>query len=194
MTLRERIGASVTDIKTRGQRLVQLNVELLAAELKKKGQEYGAAIGMLIGAGVLALYAVGFLLATITALIALLLPWWAALLIVTALLFLVIFILIQLGRSRLKKVRTPAPERAIAEMKANATVFQEGAAKVREAVRPRRPAAPADAPATGPASAVTPTAGTAPAQSPPSWTGPPAPVTETPPPEGAAPAPTDEVR
>jgi hypothetical protein len=147
MNLRERINASVTDIKTRGQRLVQLNLELLAAEMKKKGQEYGAAIGMMIGAAVLALYAVGFLLATITALIALLLPWWAALLIVTALLFLVIFILIQLGRGRLKRVRTPAPERTIAEAQATRTAFQEGLTKVRSAVKP--PRSDAEAPAAG---------------------------------------------
>lgn len=144
MNLRERINASVTDIKTRGQRLVQLNLELLAAEMKKKGQEYGAAIGMMIGAAVLALYAVGFLLATIAALIALLLPWWAALLIVTALLFLVIFILIQLGRGRLKRVRTPAPERTIAEAQATRAAFQEGLTKVRSAVKP--PPSDAEAP------------------------------------------------
>ena len=47
MGVRERITASLTDIRTRGQKLVELNVELLKAEIKKKAQEYGGAIGML---------------------------------------------------------------------------------------------------------------------------------------------------
>ena len=76
MGIRERISASVIDIRERGQRLVQLNLELLRAELKAKGQKYGAAIGMFIGAAFLALYAIGFLLATIVVAIHLALPLW----------------------------------------------------------------------------------------------------------------------
>jgi hypothetical protein len=193
MNLRERINASVADIRTRGQRLVQLNLELLAAEMKKKGQEYGAAIGMMIGAAVLALYAVGFVLATITALIALLLPWWAALLIVTALLFLVIFILIQLGRSRLKRVRTPAPERAIAEAQATRTAFQDGLTKVRSAVKPRRSDAEAPA-ASAPESASATTAPVPPSApaAPPEPSGDPAPpAAGAAPSDDAAPSPDD---
>ena len=65
MGIRERISVSLTDIRASGQRLVQLNIELLKAELKSKGQKYGATIAMFVGAGFLALYAVGFALATI---------------------------------------------------------------------------------------------------------------------------------
>jgi len=55
MRLSERLVASVTGIRTRGQRLVQLNRELLSSELQEKGRRLGAAIGLLVGAGVLAL-------------------------------------------------------------------------------------------------------------------------------------------
>ena len=55
MGLRERLAASATEIRARGQRLVELNVELLTAELKRKGEQYGRGVGLLVGAGVLAL-------------------------------------------------------------------------------------------------------------------------------------------
>ncbi len=120
MGLRERLAASATEIRARGQRLVELNVELLTAELKRKGQEYGKGIGMLVGAGVLALYFLGFALTTITVALALVLPLWLALLIVTAVLLLIVLILALVGRSTLRKAKTPVPERTVAE--ANTTV------------------------------------------------------------------------
>ena len=98
MTLRERLVASVADIRTRGQRLVQLNRELLAAELKEKGKKFGAAIALFAGAGLLSLYAIGFALTTIAVALALVLPLWLSLLIVTLALFLVVVILVLVGR------------------------------------------------------------------------------------------------
>ena len=129
MGLRERLIASVTDIRARGQRLVQLNLELLTSELKEKGRRFAAAAGLFVGAGLLALYGFGFALATITAALALVLPWWASLLIVTAVLFLVVAIMILVGRSLLEKAKNPAPEAAIAEAKATADLVK---AQVRE--------------------------------------------------------------
>jgi hypothetical protein len=131
--IRERINASLTDIRDRGQRLVQLNLELLSAELKAKGQQYGGAVGMFVGAGLLALYALGFALATIAVALALVLPLWLSLLIVTLVLFLVIGILLLVGRSRLRKAKTPAPERAIAEAKATADTVRRACATRRSA-------------------------------------------------------------
>lgn len=142
MTLRERLVASVTDIRDRGRRLVELNLELLAAELKEKGRKFGAAIGMFVTAGLLALYAVGFALATIVALLALLLPLWASLLIVTLLLFVVVAILVLVGRDQLRKIGKPEPAAAVAEAKATADLVKADArataAGVRDRMRPSR--------------------------------------------------------
>jgi len=142
MGVRERITASVTDIRARGQRLVELNVELLKAELKKKAQEYGGAIGMLVAAGLLALYALGFLLATITAALALVLPWWLSLLIVTLVLFLIIAILILAGRSKLQKLQAAPPPQAPAEAKITIATVKDGATRTAKSVRPTKKAAP----------------------------------------------------
>jgi tetrahydromethanopterin S-methyltransferase subunit G len=118
MGLRDRLNASAAEIKARSQRLVELNVELLSAELKRKGQQYGSAIGLFVGAGVLALYLLGFALATIAVVLYIWLPLWLSLLIVTAALLLIVLILALVGRSRLRKAKTLKPERAIAEAKA----------------------------------------------------------------------------
>ncbi len=137
MGIRERISVSLTDIRASGQRLVQLNIELLKAELKSKGQKYGATIAMFVGAGFLALYAVGFALATIVVAIHLALPLWLSMLIVTLALFLVIAILFLVGRSQLRKAKSPAPERAIAEAKATTDAFKTGLRGAAQGVKPK---------------------------------------------------------
>jgi len=187
MGVRERITASLTDIRTRGQKLVELNVELLKAEIKKKAQEYGGAIGMLVAAGLLSLYALGFLLATIAVVLALWLPTWLALLIVTLVLFLVIAILVLAGRSKLQKLQAAPPSQAPAEAKITIATVKDGASKTAKSLRPTKrakaavpevaemPAAETSAPATGESPAPT---DALPAQGPSDI-----PSTEVPPPE-----------
>jgi hypothetical protein len=144
MDLRRRIATRVTDIRDRGQRLVQLNLELLASELKDKGKKFGAAVGLFIAAGLFSLYALGFLLATFAAVIAVWLPVWAALLIVTAALFLLVAVLVLVGRDRFRKIGDPKPEAAIAEAKATAEMMKSNArgtmSGVAQRLRPRRAA------------------------------------------------------
>ncbi len=117
MRLGNRIFASVADVRSHAQRLVQLNVELFRAELREKGQQYGAAVGLFVGAAVLALYAFGLLLALIVVALALAIPLWLSLLIVTAVMFVIVVVLILIGRSRIAKARQSAM-RSASEMQA----------------------------------------------------------------------------
>jgi hypothetical protein len=135
--IRERINVSLTDIRSRGRRLVQLNLELLKAELKAKGQKYGAAVAMFAVAGFLALYALGFALATIVVAIHLALPLWLSMLIVTVALFLIIAILLLVGRSSLRKAKSPAPERAIAEAKTTGDTIKTSLRDTAQRVKPK---------------------------------------------------------
>ena len=144
----ERIAASLTEIRSRSRKLVQLNAELFKAELRKKAQEYGGAIGMLVAAGLLALYALGLALATVTVALALVLPLWLSLLIVTLALVLIIAILILAARSTLQKLKSAAPGQAVAEAQATVATLKAGAAKTAGSLRPTRPAGPAAAPET----------------------------------------------
>ena len=126
MGVRERITASLTRRSGRAARSsCELNVELLKAELKKKAQEYGGAIGMLAAAALLALYALGFALATIAVALALVLPSWLSLLIVTLVLFLIIAILILAGRrASCRSSRPRRPRRPPAEAKITAATVE----------------------------------------------------------------------
>jgi membrane protein implicated in regulation of membrane protease activity len=115
MAGRERLAASVADIRARAQRLLELNRELLTSEMKEKGKKAGGAAALFAGAGLFALYAVGFGLATIAVALALVLPLWLSLLIVTAALFLVVAILALVGRSLARQAQKPGPAVARAE-------------------------------------------------------------------------------
>ncbi len=137
MGLRERLVASVTDIRNRGQRLVQLNLELLASELKEKGRRFGAAIGLFAGAGVLAFYTVGFAAATVTVALALVLPLWLALLLVTVLLVLLIAILVAVGRSQMRRATQTSGDRAAAEAKKSAELLQANLRQTADGLRAR---------------------------------------------------------
>lgn len=140
MSAQESLAASVADIRERGRRLAQLHLELLRSELKEKGRKVGTAAGLFLGAGLLALYAIGFALATIAVVLALVMPWWLAMLVVTLTLFLVIAIMILVGRGIVRKLQNAPPDKALAEAKVTAELFKANAvgtaARVRAGVRP----------------------------------------------------------
>ena len=181
MALRARLAASVADIRTRGKRLAQLNLELLQAELKEKGKKFGAAVALFAGAGLLALYAIGFALTTIAVALALVLPLWLSLLIVTLVLFLIVAILVLVGRDQIRKIGPSQPETAMAEAKATADLMKanarETATRVRERAVPSRAKTepevppPATPPSGPPPAAPPPTGPDAPASGPSSDTG-----------------------
>jgi len=124
MGLRERLSASAAEIKARSQRLVELNVELLTNELKRKAQQYGTAIGVFVAAGVLALFALGFALTTITVALYHVLPLWLSLLIV--------------GRSSLKQAKTHAARTAGVEARATADAVKSQMQRTISDLAPRR--------------------------------------------------------
>ena len=137
MNLRERVVASVTDIRGRGQRLAQLNLELLKSELKEKGRRFGAALGLFAGAGVLAFYAVGFALATVAAALALVLPLWLSLLIVTLVLVLLIVVMVLVGRAQIEKANERAPRTALDEARTTVDLVKEDVRRTKAGVRDR---------------------------------------------------------
>jgi len=138
MGVRDRIATSITDIQNRGKRLIQLNVELLTAELKRKGQQFGAAIGLFVAAGVVALYAIGFALATIAVALYIVLPLWLALLIVTAALFLIVLILALVGRSRLKAAQQSPTIKPADEARKSLDFAKAQVRETAQAVVPKR--------------------------------------------------------
>ena len=99
--------------------LVRDEIALAKAELTEKGKHAGIGIGLFGGGGVLALYGVGALIATLIIVFNLFLDLWLAALIVTVLLFLVAGILALVGKKQVTKAIPPEPKEAIESVKAD---------------------------------------------------------------------------
>jgi hypothetical protein len=111
------VHAAVHDVTERVRTLARLEAELAALELRRKIGELGAGAVLIAAAGVLALFGLGFMLATAAAALALVVPTWLALLIVAGALLLIAGIALAVGLSRLKRGVPPVPEQAIEEAK-----------------------------------------------------------------------------
>jgi membrane protein implicated in regulation of membrane protease activity len=111
------VGAAVKEVAERASAIVRLELELSALELKGKVVSLGLGIGFAIGAAVMLLFMAGFAYAAIAAALALVLPTWAALLVVTGILLLKAAVLGMLALGRIKKGTPPVPEQAIREAK-----------------------------------------------------------------------------
>ncbi len=111
------VGAAAKQVAEHASTLAKLELELAGLELKQKASALGAGAGLGVGAAVVALYAVGFLFATIAVALAIVVDAWLAVLIVTVGLFLLAGVLGLLARARIKRATPPVPELAIREAK-----------------------------------------------------------------------------
>ena len=100
-------------------RLVKDEIALAKAELTEKGKHAGIGVGLFGGGGVLALYGVGALFATLIIVLDLFLPLWLAALIVTVVLFASAGVLALLGKKQVTQAVPPEPSAAIASAKAD---------------------------------------------------------------------------
>jgi hypothetical protein len=100
-------------------RLVKDEIALAKAELTEKGKHAGIGVGLFGGGGVLALYGVGALFATLIIVLDLFLPLWLAALIVTVVLFASAGVLALLGKKQVTQAVPPEPSDAIASAKAD---------------------------------------------------------------------------
>lgn len=111
------VGAAAKHVAEHASSLARLELELAGIELKRKIGALGAGIGLAVAAGLIALFALGFLLATIAAVLSTFLDAWLALLLVTVGLFAITAILGLLALTRIKRGTPPVPEQAIREAK-----------------------------------------------------------------------------
>jgi uncharacterized membrane protein YqjE len=100
-------------------RLVRDEIALAKVELAEKGKHAGIGIGLFGGGGVLAIYGVGGLIATLIIVLNLWLSLWLAALIVTVALFVVAGILALLGKGQVSKAVPAQPTEAVTSVKAD---------------------------------------------------------------------------
>lgn len=107
------VAELVTALSEQSSRLARQEVELAKAELTEKGKKIGVGVGAFGAAGVVALYAVGALVATAILLLAEAVTPWLAALIVTVVLAAIAGILALTGKKSVEAGSPPVPERAI---------------------------------------------------------------------------------
>jgi uncharacterized membrane protein YqjE len=111
------LGALVNDLTTQVPQLIRSEIRLAQAELTEKGKRAGIGIGMFGGAGIVALYGVGALIATLILLLALAMDAWLAALIVTVVLFAIAGVLALLGKKQVDQATPLAPQMAVEGVK-----------------------------------------------------------------------------
>ena len=99
--------------------LVHDELRVAVAEVKVKGKHAGLGAGLVGGAGAVALYGLGALIATAILALALVLPAWLATLIVTIVLFAVAGVMALIGRGQVRQIGSPVPEQAVDSVKAD---------------------------------------------------------------------------
>ncbi|MER5776726.1 phage holin family protein [Streptomyces sp. NPDC002039] len=107
--------------------LVRQELNLATAEMREKGRGLGLGAGLLSGAGLFGILALQGLAATGIVALALVLPLWAAALVVTGVLAVIAAVLAAAGKKQAVRATPPAPERTIDSVKADVAEIKERA-------------------------------------------------------------------
>jgi Putative Actinobacterial Holin-X, holin superfamily III len=105
------MGELVKQLAEETSTLVRQEIELARVEMTAKARRAGIGLGELGGAGIVAIYALGALTVCFIAALTLVLPVWAAALIVSVIYGVIAGILALIGRRQLERGLPPSPER-----------------------------------------------------------------------------------
>ncbi|MFJ5643846.1 phage holin family protein [Streptomyces sp. NPDC093223] len=123
----EPVGELVQRASQQLTELVRGELRLAQAEIKEKGRHYGKGGGLFGGAGVVGFLTLQALVATVIAALALVLPVWAAALIITAVLGVTTAVLTRSGKKQIGQAAPPAPEQTVENVKADVATIKESA-------------------------------------------------------------------
>ena len=111
------LGSLVSQLSSQIPELIRSEMRLAQAEVAEKGKRAGIGIGMFSVAGLMAFFGFAVLLAMVVLLLDLVLPAWAAALVVAVVLFAIAGIEAVLGKNKVAEVGSPTPERALSGIK-----------------------------------------------------------------------------
>ncbi|HEY2073092.1 MAG TPA: phage holin family protein, partial [Gaiellaceae bacterium] len=120
------LSTAARRVSDHARSVVQLELRLAAAELKRKVVALAAGIALVVTAAVLGLVALLFAVAAAAAGIATALPVWQALLVMFGGLVLLAVILGAIGARFLRKGAKPVPEKAIEEARLTTEALRNG--------------------------------------------------------------------
>jgi uncharacterized membrane protein YqjE len=121
------VGELLQQLSAQTATLVRQELKLAQLELQQKGKRAGLGAGMFGGAGLVALYGVGALIAAIILLLATALDAWLAALIVAVVLLAVGGVLALTGKKQVEKATPPLPEQAMDSVQRDVEVVKESA-------------------------------------------------------------------
>ena len=125
---RPSIGALFASVTGQLSSIIRDEVELNKAKLRAFASKSGKGIALLVVAAVFALYLLGWIFHTIEVALELVVPAWAASLIVVGILLLIVLILALVGASSLKSAQAHRPDPA-ASVAATKEAIQKGLGK-----------------------------------------------------------------
>ena len=120
-------GELVQQLSQQTAELVRKEMRLAQVELQEKGKRAGIGAGMFGGAGVVALYGVGALVAAVIMLVATAIEPWVSALIVGVVLLASAGVVALLGRRQVERATPPKPERAMESMQHDVEYVKERA-------------------------------------------------------------------
>jgi uncharacterized membrane protein YqjE len=107
------LGALVHQLSEQTSQLVRSEVELAKAELAQKGKDAGVGLGLFSAAGLLGFFGAAVLITTAVLALDLVLPAWAAALIVALVLLAGAGAAALVGKRKVAEATPPTPERAM---------------------------------------------------------------------------------
>jgi Putative Actinobacterial Holin-X, holin superfamily III len=107
------IGELLQQASQQTATLVRQEIRLAQLEIKEKSRHAGIGAGLLGGGGVVAVLGLGALVTAAIAALSLVLPVWAASLIVAVILFAVAGVLALTGKKQVDRAQPPKPDQAI---------------------------------------------------------------------------------
>jgi uncharacterized membrane protein YqjE len=123
------IGDLVQRLSAQTATLVRQELRLAQVEMQEKGKRAGIGAGLFGGAGVVALYGVGFVLAALAVLLATALEPWIAVLIVGLVLLATAGVLALTGKKQVEQATPPAPEQAMESTKRDVDELKQRAGR-----------------------------------------------------------------
>jgi uncharacterized membrane protein YqjE len=113
----EQLGDLVRQLSEQTSTLVRKELKLAQLEMQEKGKRAGIGAGLFGGAGVIALYGLGVLIAAVVLLLATAIEPWIAAVIVAVVLFAVAGVAALLGKKQVQEAVPPQPEQALQSTK-----------------------------------------------------------------------------
>ncbi|AWB88183.1 phage holin family protein [Salinibacterium hongtaonis] len=114
----------IADVPRLVSELVTAEIEQLKAEMFAKFKALGLGAGLIAGAIVVVLFMVGVLLTSAVLALSLVMPGWAAALVVAGVLLIIAAILALIGYRVMKKGTPPVPEKTIESVKSDLDVIR----------------------------------------------------------------------